>query len=114
MFLAPFLLLSGVLAQSAPNVTVSLGLLSDLKLFAEYSAAAYCPENYVKLPENSSICPSDICPELQTPSNVRVHVFTETQKSHAFSILTLDHTMGLITISFRGTVTNNDWKTNVE
>ena len=114
MFFAPFLLLSGVLAQSAPNVTVSTGLLSDLKLFAEYSAAAYCPENYVKLPDNSSICPSDICPELQTPSIARVHVFAGTQNSDAFSILTIDHAMGLITISFRGTVTNSDWETNVE
>ena len=114
MLLTPFFLLAGALAQPAPNVTVSPGLLSDLKLFAEYSAAAYCPDNYVKAPVNSSFCPSDICPELQSPSIARVYDFSGNSKSNAFAAFIVDHEHQLVTITFRGTVTDNDWETNIE
>lgn len=116
MILTPFFffLLAAVFATFAPDVTVSPGLLSDLKLFAEYSAAAYCPQNYVKSSHNLSICPATICPELQSPSIQPVRVFNGTRKSHAHGILTLDHAKRLITISFRGTVTNTDWETNLD
>ena len=48
MLLAALLALPTILAVAAPKSTVSPNVLDNLKLFAEFSATAYCEESYVR------------------------------------------------------------------
>ena len=114
MFLILFSLLGVVIKESTSHSTISSDVLASLKRFSEYSAAAYCPENYATLPVNQSICPRDVCADLQSPYIARVQAFRGTAKSSATAILAIDHQDRLMTISFRGTVTEKDWYTNID
>lgn len=114
MFLILFMLLGVAIKQSTSHSTVSSDVLTSLKRFAEYSAAAYCLENYVAFPENLSICPGDVCADLQSPYIALVHAFPATAISQATAMLAIDHQERVITIAFRGTVTEKDWKTNID
>jgi hypothetical protein len=114
MFLTLFILLGVAIKKSTSYSTVSSDVLTSLKRFAEYSAAAYCPENYVAFPANLSICPGGVCADLQSPYIARAHAFPATAKSQATAILAIDHQERLMIVSFRGTVTDKDWQTNID
>ena len=104
------LVLSGLQVANASKATV--GLISSLHHFAEYSAAAYCDSNYLAFPPNSSICPQTVCPELQSPSIKRICAFSGPETPYGY--FARDHKKRQIVISFRGTVTEQDWDTNLD
>lgn len=92
--------------------TATPALITQLHRFAEFSAAAYCPENYLAFPPNHSVCPDDVCPHLQDADIARVHAIAGNGKPYA--IFALDHDRRQIVISFRGTQTDQDWDTNLD
>lgn len=96
----------------AALTTATPELITQLHRFAEYSAAAYCPENYLAFPPNDSICPEEVCPHLQNANIARVHSIAGNGKPYA--IFALDHENRQIIISFRGTQTDQDWDTNLD
>ena len=111
-YLFRHLFAAAVIQTALSQTTVHFDLLASLKTIAEYSAAAYCPGNYDQSTQNSSFCPEDVCPDLQKPNIGLEYAFNGTSRSDARAILAIDHDEQQITISFRGTVSDNDWQTN--
>ena len=114
MLLTTLLALPTVLALSFQESTVSPDVLDNLKLFAEYSATAYCAESYVTTYHGSFACPGSICPQLQDGSVEIVKAFQNVGDDQTTGLVMLDHERQLIVIGFRGTVSNVDWQTNLD
>jgi len=97
--------------------TTTPQVLANLKLLAEYSAAAYCPRNYL-IPLNTTkpICPSAVCPLVQTaaPDVELARAFVNVSASQTTGLAILDHSNELIVFSFGGTHTETDWKTDFD
>ena len=87
-------------------------LITTLHRFAEYSAAAYCGNNYLAFPPNTSACPKSVCPELQSPWIDRVCAFAGHKEP--YGIFVMDHQSRQMIVSFRGTATDQDWHTNLD
>ena len=64
----PFLSLT--LAALAQTTTPEV--LANLQWFAEYSAVAYCSDNYLVPFNGSVICPSSVCPLIPTVPSVQI------------------------------------------
>lgn len=116
----PLLMTVKTLAQTNHETTYTTTtpqVLANLKLFAEYSAAAYCPRNYLTpLNTTKPICPSAVCPLMQTaaPDIEFAAAFVNVSASQTTGLAILDHSNELIVFSFRGTHTSTDWKTDFD
>jgi len=116
----PLLMTVKTLAQTDNETTYATTtpqVLAKLKLFAEYSAAAYCPRNYLTpLNTTTPICPSAVCPLMQTaaPDIELAKAFVNVSASQTTGLAILDHSNDLIVFSFRGTHTETDWKTDFD
>ena len=106
--------LTSILTQTNQTKTVSLDVLNDLQLFAEYGAAAYCPANYLTTTNASISCPGSICPLLQNASTQVVSAFSNVSEHQTTGMVTLDHSRQLTVITFRGTVSDVDWQTDLD
>ncbi len=110
MHLSPSLFTLTSLFQLNSTQAVSPAVLSNLRLFAQYSAAAYCPDNYLVPFNGSVICPSSVCPSLPTIPNVQLaDSFIKVSFYHTTGLLLVDHTNNLIVVSFQGTDDSRDW-----
>ena len=114
MLLTSLLVLPTAFALGIQKSTVLPDVLDNLKLFAEYSATAYCEESYVAAYHESFVCPSTICPGLQDGSVEIVKAFKNVLDDQTTGLVMLDHQYQLIVISFRGTVSDVNWRTNLD
>lgn len=110
MIAVVFFFVLATISQANSQHTATPAVVALLHRFAEYSAAAYCPENYLAVPANLSICLEDVCPGVQ--SSYRIHAFSGSGTPYA--ILAIDHQLSLMTMSFRGTVDEEDWKKDID
>ncbi|KAJ5566745.1 uncharacterized protein N7459_010127 [Penicillium hispanicum] len=123
---------TAVLAVAAPSRPVrrdvSSDVLSDLTLYAQYSAAAYCTTNFNSTGTALS-CSTDNCPEVQSADTLTLYEFDEYVYqppifSHIRKKLTVsrttdfgdvtgffaaDSTNNLLVLSFRGSSTISNW-----
>ena len=109
MHLATALLAFAVsLCRAGPTLSVTSGVFSDLRLFAEYSAVAYCTASYLKSSNAPLVCSSAVCPRIDNATTEIVASFDATDSQNTTGIIMLDHARQLKIISFRGTHTLND------
>ncbi|KAK5059958.1 hypothetical protein LTR84_009841 [Exophiala bonariae] len=81
---------------------VSQTLLDQLSFYEQYAAAAYCPANNSPGSTTAITCEAGNCPLVQTAGAQSVLEFQDVGISDATGYVALDHTNGLIVISFRG------------
>ena len=99
--------------QTNQTKTVTADVLSNLRLFAEYSAVAYCPESSFNSTNVSTVCPSSVCPILQDSSIEIANSFIDVGDHQTTVLVMLDHNRQAIAISFRGTTSVVDWQTDL-
>ena len=114
MLSAAFLCYALAFAQANLTQNVTPSVLKELRLFSEYSSVAYCPKSYIKGAKPSVACPETVCPLLQNSSVQIVRSFANVSEHQTTGLVMLDHPRQLIVISFRGTVTDVDWGTDLE
>lgn len=111
----PLLFAAAAFAQLKQTQTATPEVLANLQVFAEYSAAAYCSDNYLVPFNGSIICPSAVCPLLPTVPEVQLaDSFIKVSFYQTTGLVMLDHTNQLIVVSFRGTHTSRDWLTDLD
>lgn len=94
--------LSSAFAKYALAETADANTVTNLEWFAQYSAAAYCSDNYLVPYNGSSVCPHTICPLLPSAPDLQlVDSFIKVSYYQTTGLIFADHTNGLIVVSFR-------------
>ncbi|KAA8642911.1 hypothetical protein EYZ11_009041 [Aspergillus tanneri] len=119
------------LAQFLVSVTILVGLgataptqlaprdvpadtLSQLSLFAEYSAAAYCSSN-IHSPGDKLTCAAGNCPAVEKANTETLSEFlADDQFGGVAGFLAADSTNKLLVLSFRGSRTIENWIANLD
>ncbi|OJJ50407.1 hypothetical protein ASPZODRAFT_149736 [Penicilliopsis zonata CBS 506.65] len=91
--------------------TITSSLLSDLDLFAQYSAAAYCTGNIDSATTGDQItCSADNCPLVEDASAVTLDEFDLTASyGDVAGFIAADSTNEVLVVSFRGTDDLENW-----
>ncbi|KAL4892082.1 Alpha/Beta hydrolase protein [Aspergillus ambiguus] len=93
---------------------VSLQVLQQLNLFAEYSAAAYCTGN-LNSTGTKVTCPAGNCPQVQAANTTTLTEFlADGQYGELAGFLAADSTHKLIVLSFRGSRSPANWIANLD
>lgn len=91
------------------NVGISAELLHQFSLIAQYAAAAYCPDN-----NNSTatpiVCPTGNCPLVEMAGAHSVQEFENDPRFDDTGFVTIDDVNRLIVLSFRGSVSDPNWR----
>ena len=90
---------------------VSQGILNDLRLYAQYSTAAYCPGNNDS-PGNRITCPNGDCPEVEAVNAKTMIEFQNTRLADDTGFLAVDHVHRVIVLAFRGSSSTANWNTD--
>ncbi|RMZ72284.1 lipase precursor [Pyrenophora seminiperda CCB06] len=99
---------------SGPSAGIDSNLLSQFELMGQYSTAAYCPNNY-NSPGDQLECPGGDCPRVQDADSVTtVEYSREEVSTDVTGFVAVDHTNQLIVISFRGSASLDNWRTNLD
>ncbi|KAJ5901885.1 hypothetical protein N7495_002413 [Penicillium taxi] len=93
---------------------VSSDELSQLNLFAQYAAAAYCSAN-IGSTGTALTCDEGICPEVEEASTTTLYEFDESSTyGDVTGFLAVDTTNELIVLSFRGSRDISNWVANLD
>ncbi|KAH8697777.1 Alpha/Beta hydrolase protein [Talaromyces proteolyticus] len=126
MFTSTRALAVAVLGLSASALTVPVrrdvtsGLWSELNLYEQYSAAAYCPDNFNATAGTTVRCSTGNCPLVEQASATVVYSFDEVLISRSAGdgdttgLLIKDDSRKLFILSFRGSKTISNWLTNLD
>ncbi|KAE8353429.1 Alpha/Beta hydrolase protein [Aspergillus coremiiformis] len=88
---------------------VNSGVLGNLELFAQYSAAAYCSGN-LNSPGDKVLCPVGNCPLVEAASTESLDEFNDSSSfGDPSGFLAVDETNKLIVLSFRGSSDLSNW-----
>ena len=101
------------LSSSHNKRTVTTPALNDLKLFAQYSAATYCPTNYINTTWNHLHCASEICPLLNNTDIQVAYAFANATVKKTSGLIFLDHVRNLTVVAFEGTTNSENWVTDL-
>jgi len=112
-FASLFFTFVNTLPLSLDRRDVSQDLLNQLSFFEQYSAAAYCPGNNVPGPSTAITCSAGNCPLVQSAGAQSIVEFENVGLTDATGFVALDHTNQLIVISFRGSISIENWITDL-
>ncbi|KAJ5344606.1 hypothetical protein N7452_002610 [Penicillium brevicompactum] len=106
-----------VLAVAAPSRPVprdvSSSVLSQLSLFAEYSAASYCSNN-INSTGNAVTCAEGNCASVQSADTTTLWEFDrDCSYGNVAGFLAVDETNKLLVVSFRGSRALTTWIANI-
>ncbi|KAE8824634.1 hypothetical protein PTNB73_07480 [Pyrenophora teres f. teres] len=100
--------------------------MSQFELMGQYSTAAYCPNNF-NSPGDQIECASGNCPRVQDADSVTAAEYsryviphvpqdegTQETSTDVTGFVAVDHTNQLIVVSFRGSSSLDNWRTNLE
>ncbi|KAE9368372.1 alpha/beta-hydrolase, partial [Stipitochalara longipes BDJ] len=91
---------------------ISQSLLDNFKLFANFTAASYCPNNENSTSESLITCPNNACPLVEA-DNVTSLVENDTTTADIKGFVALDHTRSLVVVAFAGSGnTIRNWLTD--
>ncbi|KAK1827862.1 putative lipase protein, partial [Podospora conica] len=85
---------------------VTAGELNDFRLFAQYSAAAFC--NDANAPGQKIACAKDFCPLVEVQNTTTITSFSG-PITDIRGFIAADHTKRAIIVSFRGSVSVRNW-----
>ncbi|KAL9612996.1 MAG: hypothetical protein Q9167_002429 [Letrouitia subvulpina] len=87
----------------------------NLKFFAQFAAAAYCPENNKDPTGGTKLtCPKgNTCPLVEADNVTTVIEFENSRRTDVTGYLAIDTTKSLIVLSFRGSHSLPNWITNI-
>ncbi|RHZ45162.1 lipase family protein [Aspergillus thermomutatus] len=92
---------------------VSAGLLANLTLFSEYSAAATCAANFASQ-GSKVVCDPGVCPVLEQTDTTVIKGFVNQYPGNTTGYIAVDRTNNLIVLSFRGSRTIGNAITDLE
>ncbi|KAJ5223285.1 hypothetical protein N7468_007827 [Penicillium chermesinum] len=94
---------------------ISSDVLSELTLFAEYSAAAYCTSNFGGSNGADVTCSAGNCPEVQSAGATLLYEFDLSNDfGDTTGYLAVDNTNQLIVLAFRGSSDISNWVANLD
>ncbi|KAK4935205.1 hypothetical protein LTR10_023705 [Elasticomyces elasticus] len=93
---------------------ISEDLLEQFSLFEQYSGAAYCPGNNDASTSAAITCSAGNCPLVQAAGAQSIVEFENIGAGDAQGFVALDHTNQLVVISFRGSVSIDNWTANLD
>lgn len=91
---------------------VSTGVLSQLSLYEQYAAAAYCVNNN-NSPGNKVTCAAGNCPTVEAATTVTSLEFQNSLITDVTGVVVVDSTNRNIVVSFRGSKSVRNYLTNV-
>ncbi|KAF1911354.1 Alpha/Beta hydrolase protein [Ampelomyces quisqualis] len=91
---------------------VSPDILSQLRLFSQYSAASYCLSNN-NSPNTKLSCAQGNCPLVESASTNTLTEFENSLATDVTGFVATDSTNKLIVLSFRGSRSIRNWITNL-
>lgn len=94
--------------------TIATSLLDDLELFAQYSAAAYCPAN-LNTTGTALACNVGNCPAVEAAETTIQYSFDRSNSfGDATGYVAVDQSSGYIVLSFRGSSNLENWIGNLD
>jgi Lipase (class 3)/Lipase 3 N-terminal region len=95
---------------------VSLAEFGNFNLFEQYSAAAYCANNFDSSGTTGATvtCPAGNCPLVQAATTFMLTEFTNPGITGVTGFVAADITNNLIVVSFRGSSSIRNWITNLQ
>jgi len=110
-------LLGAIGSNAAPLIQergIAPNLLGNFKLMEQYASAAYCSNNYDSTGDQIE-CSTGNCPLVQDADSTTVIEYSrENAMTDVTGFVAVDHTNKLVVVSFRGTHTIEDWRTNLD
>ena len=101
-----------LIARAASTRYISPDDLVKVRLFSAYAGAAYCAQNYLDPGNETVVFPNTPFPRNSTGQIF--HSFVNVSDALTTGTVALDHARQLVVISFRGTVSQEDWQTNLD
>ncbi|KAJ5832958.1 hypothetical protein N7474_001269 [Penicillium riverlandense] len=95
-------------------VNISDGLLRDLTLFSEYSAAATCEKNFNSTGGKKVTCDPGICPRLERSNTEILASFQGQNPGNTTGFIALDRTHKSIVLAFRGSEYKGNYETDID
>lgn len=110
LILFPLLLVSLAAATSGAGVNTST--LAAFQRTSGYAGAAYCSANYFAGVNSTTTFPPN---DFDSGSGTQIaHSFVSSDKYNTSGLIILDHAHKDLVITFRGTISETDWRTNLD
>ncbi|EDU49952.1 lipase precursor [Pyrenophora tritici-repentis Pt-1C-BFP] len=107
-------LFSGGPLSGPSSAVVDSNLMSQFELMGQYSTAAYCPNNF-NSPGDQIECAGGNCPRVQDADSITAAEYSRQETStDVTGFVAVDHTNQLIVVSFRGSSSLDNWRTNLD
>ncbi|KAF2878178.1 Alpha/Beta hydrolase protein [Massariosphaeria phaeospora] len=84
----------------------------DLAIMSQYAAAAYCAGNN-NSPGTVLTCPQGNCPYVEVADTETLTEFENSLDTDVTGFIALDYTHNIIVLSFRGSVSGDNWAANL-
>lgn len=101
-----------ILLAGLACAAIDFDTLSTFQRVSGYAGSAYCPQNYGFPADRPGIFPPN--PFDLANSTQIVYSFLNVGESETAGLMMLDHTHEAVVITFRGTVSDADWDTNLD
>ncbi|KAI4157306.1 MAG: hypothetical protein LQ342_008395 [Letrouitia transgressa] len=105
------------LASGSPveKKVIDIETFENIKFFEQFAAAAYCPDNNKDKAGGTKVtCPKgNSCPLVEADNVTTVIEFENSRKTDVTGFLAIDTTKSLIILSFRGSHSLPNWRTNI-